>query len=274
VSPTDALRVPAADNDASTLARRIIPCLDVRDGQVVKGVRFRDHRVMGEIVDLARRYSEEGADELVFYDITASPEGRSVDHTWVNRVAEVIDIPFCVAGGIRSVAEARTVLQAGADKISVNTPAVRNPDLVDALADAFGSQCVVVGIDSIVQDDGTWTTRQMTGDPDAMEATGLETLAWIEQVVERGAGEIVLNCMGSDGTRDGYDLEQLSAARAVCHVPLIASGGAGTARHFTEVFAAADVDGALAATVFHSGALPIAELKRILAEAGVEVRPC
>ncbi len=261
--------------DAATtgLARRIIPCLDVRDGQVVKGVQFRDHRVMGEIVGLAQRYSAEGADELVFYDITASPEGRSVDHDWVRRVAEVIDIPFCVAGGIRSVDEARTILQAGADKISVNTPAVRNPDLVNALADAFGSQCVVVGIDSIVQD-GAWTTRQMTGNPDAMEHTGLETLDWIGQVVERGAGEIVLNCMGSDGTRDGYDLQQLTAARAVCAVPLIASGGAGEARHFTDVFAAADVDGALAATVFHSGALPIAQLKSTLADAGVSVRPC
>jgi cyclase len=255
------------------LARRIIPCLDVRDGQVVKGVQFRNHRVMGEIVELAKRYSEEGADELVFYDITASPEGRSVDHSWVARVAEVIDIPFCVAGGIRSVADARTILQAGADKVSVNTPAVRNPELVDALADAFGSQCVVVGIDSIVQD-GTWTTRQMTGNPDAMEHTGLETLPWIESVIERGAGEIVLNCMASDGTRDGYDLEQLAAARAVCSVPLIASGGAGEARHFTEVFAKADVDGALAATVFHSGALPIGELKTRLLADGVAVRPC
>jgi cyclase len=258
---------------SSGLARRIIPCLDVRDGQVVKGVQFRNHRVMGEIVDLAQRYSAEGADELVFYDITASPEGRSVDHSWVARVAEVIDIPFCVAGGIRSVSEARAILQAGADKVSVNTPAVRNPDLVDALADAFGSQCVVVGIDSIEQGD-TWTTRQMTGNPDAMEHTGLETLSWIEDVVARGAGEIVLNCMASDGTRDGYDLVQLKAARAVCSVPLIASGGAGEARHFTEVFEAADVDGALAATVFHSGALPIGALKRTLAEAGIGVRPC
>ena len=258
---------------ASGLARRIIPCLDVRDGQVVKGVQFRNHRVMGEIVELAQRYSVEGADELVFYDITASPEGRSVDHSWVARVAEVIDIPFCAAGGIRSVEDARTILQAGADKVSINTPAVRDPDLVNALADAFGSQCVVVGIDSIVQDD-TWTTRQMTGNPDAMEHTGLETLAWIEEVVARGAGEIVLNCMGSDGTRDGYDLVQLAAARAVCTVPLIASGGAGEARHFTEVFEAADVDGALAATVFHSGALPIGTLKAELAAAGIGVRPC
>lgn len=256
------------------LARRIIPCLDVRDGQVVKGVQFRNHRVMGGIVELASRYAKEGADELVFYDITASPEGRSVDHSWVSRVAEVIDIPFCVAGGIRSVEEARRILRAGADKISVNTPAVRDPDLVNALAEAFGSQCVVVGIDSIVQADGSWTTRQMTGNPDAMEATGLETLAWIGEVVERGAGEIVLNCMGSDGTRDGYDLVQLAAAREVCAVPLIASGGAGEARHFSEVFEAADVDGALAATIFHNGSLPIPELKRMLAEAGVGVRPC
>lgn len=256
------------------LARRIIPCLDVRDGQVVKGVQFRDHRVMGDIVELARRYSTEGADELVFYDITASPQGRAVDTDWIERVAEVIDIPFCVAGGLRSVEQARAALRAGADKISVNTPAVRDPDLVDRLVDALGSQCVVVGIDSIRGEDGRWTTRQMTGDPDRMQQTGHETLAWIEAVTARGAGEIVLNCMGSDGTRDGYDLQQLAAARAVCPVPLIASGGAGRRAHFTEVFKAADVDGALAATVFHSGAIPIHQLKQDLANAGIRIRPC
>lgn len=262
-----------SDTDQSTLARRIIPCLDVRDGQVVKGVKFRDHRVMGEIVDLAQRYSLEGADELVFYDITASPEGRSVDHNWVQRVAQVIDIPFCVAGGIASVEQAREVLQAGADKISVNTPAVRNPDLVNALASAFGSQCVVVGIDSIGES-GEWTTRQMTGNPDQMQGTGLKTLDWIEEVANRGAGEIVLNCMASDGTRDGYDIEQLAAARALCPVPLIASGGAGTAQHFIDVFKQADVDGALAATVFHNASLPIADLKQQLGQNQIEVRPC
>jgi cyclase len=260
---------PAA---ATGLARRIIPCLDVRDGQVVKGVRFRDHRVMGEIVDLARRYSTEGADELVFYDITASPEGRSVDREWIERVAEVIDIPFCVAGGIRTVAEAREVLNAGADKISVNTPAVRDPDLVDALADAFGSQCVVVGIDSVGAP-GAWTTRQMTGDPERMGRTGLRTLEWIAEVAVRGAGEIVLNCMDADGTRDGYDLEQLAAARAVADIPLIASGGAGRTRHFIDVFEQADVDGALAATVFHNASLPIPRLKAELTAAGIIVRP-
>ena len=263
---------PAQTGAVSGLARRIIPCLDVRDGQVVKGVRFRDHRVMGEIVDLAQRYSLEGADELVFYDITASPEGRSVDKTWIRRVAEVIDIPFCVAGGIRSVEDAREVLHSGADKVSINTPAVRDPALVSRLAEAFGSQCVVVGVDSIEQDGG-WTTRQMTGNPDQMQATGLDTLEWIRRVTELGAGEIVLNCMGSDGTRDGYDVNQLQAARAICDVPLIASGGAGEARHFIDVFDQADVDGALAATVFHSGALPIRELKQQLANAGIGVRP-
>ena len=256
-----------------SLARRIIPCLDVRDGEVVKGVQFRNHRVMGGIVELAQRYSKEGADELVFYDITASPEGRSVDIGWVRDVAEVIDIPFCVAGGIRSVDSARAVLNAGADKISINTPAVREPGLIDRLVDAFGSQCVVVGVDSVMSD-GDWTTRQMTGTPDQMQQTGYRTLDWIEQAVERGAGEIVLNCMGADGTRDGYDIEQLGAARARCKVPLIASGGAGNVQHFIDVFKKADVDGALAATVFHNGSIPIPELKKSLAGAGVGVRPC
>ncbi len=255
------------------LARRIIPCLDVRDGEVVKGVQFRNHRVMGDILELAVRYSAEGADELVFYDITASPEGRSVDIGWVSRVAEVIDIPFCVAGGIRSVENARRVLRAGADKISINTPAVMDPDLIDRLVTAFGSQCIVIGIDSIAHN-GEWTTRQMTGNPDRMQATGRKTLDWITEVTARGAGEIVLNCMGSDGTREGYDLEQLAAARQVTAVPLIASGGAGRTQDFINVFTQADVDGALAATVFHNGSLPIPELKKSLADAGIGVRPC
>ena len=211
---------------STNLARRIIPCLDVRDGEVVKGVQFRNHRVMGGIIELATRYSSEGADELVFYDITASPQGRSVDSDWVSRVAEVIDIPFCVAGGIRSVEDARKVLQRGADKISINTPAVQRPELIDELVMAFGSQCVVVGIDSVLQD-GTWVTRQMTGIPDQMQQTGHATLDWIDEVTRRGAGEIVLNCMGSDGTREGFDIEQLKVARAMTDVPLIASGGAG-----------------------------------------------
>jgi cyclase len=255
----------------SNLARRIIPCLDVRDGEVVKGVQFRNHRVMGGILELATRYSAEGADELVFYDITASPQGRSVDSEWVSLVAEVIDIPFCVAGGIRSVEDARKVLQRGADKISINTPAVQRPELINELVEAFGSQCVVVGVDSVLQD-GHWVTRQMTGIPDQMQQTGRRTMDWITEVTQRGAGEIVLNCMGSDGTRQGFDIEQLKTARELLSIPLIASGGAGSVSHFADVFKQADVDGALAATVFHNNKIPIPALKQMLSAAGIGVR--
>ena len=254
------------------LSRRIIPCLDVRDGKVVKGVRFRDHVVMGEIVELALRYRDEGADELVFYDITASPEGRSVDRDWVEKVARAIDIPFCVAGGIRSVDEARAVLHAGADKISVNSPALERPVLIDELAAAFGVQCVVVGVDSLRDADGQWHVRQYTGDTSKTRALPRRTLDWMVETQQRGAGEIVLNCMGSDGVRLGYDLEQLSMARAICHVPLIASGGAGALEHFRDAFIEADVDGALAASVFHSGAIAIPELKHYLHRQGVAIR--
>jgi cyclase len=255
------------------VARRIVPCLDVRDGQVVKGVRFRDHRVMGDIIELAGRYRDEGADELVFYDITASPQGRSVDVEWVRRVSETIDIPFCVAGGIRSVESAGRVLAQGADKISINTPALEDPGLIDRLVKAFGSQCVVIGVDSIA-DQGEYTVRSHTGDPDRMRTPGRRTLDWLREVVERGAGEVVLNCMSADGTRAGYDIEQLRAARERLPIPLVASGGAGEPRHFIDVFEQADVDAALAATVFHSGQIPIPQLKQTLAAAGIEVRPC
>jgi cyclase len=255
------------------VARRIVPCLDVRDGQVVKGVRFRDHRVMGDIIDLAARYRDEGADELVFYDITASPQGRSVDVDWVRRVSETIDIPFCVAGGIRSVESAGQVLAQGADKISINTPALEDPGLIDRLVRAFGSQCVVIGVDSIA-DQGAYTVRSHTGDPDRMRTPGRQTMDWLREVVERGAGEVVLNCMSADGTRAGYDIEQLRAARELLPIPLVASGGAGSPDHFIAVFRQADVDAALAATVFHSGQIPIPQLKNTLAEAGIEVRPC
>ena len=255
------------------LTRRIIPCLDVRDGKVVKGVRFRDLVVVGDIVELALRYRDEGADELVFYDITASPEGRSVDRDWVERVARAIDIPFCVAGGIRDVESARTILHAGADKISVNSPALERPELINELAAAFGVQCVVVGIDSLLDADGQWRVRQYTGDPDKMQALPRRTLDWVVEVQQRGAGEIVLNCMDTDGVREGYDLIQMKAVRAICAVPLVASGGAGTPEHFRDAFAEADVDAALAASVFHSGAIRIPELKSFLAANGVEIRP-
>ncbi len=254
------------------LSKRIIPCLDVRDGRVVKGVRFRDHVDMGDIVDLALRYRDAGADELVFYDITASPQGRSADCSWIETIARVLDIPFCVAGGIRSVADARAILHAGVDKISINTPALQRPELIGELATAFGSQCVVVGIDSQRDTDGEWRVRSHTGDPDAMRAPGMRTLDWVVEAQQRGAGEIVLNCMGSDGVRRGYDIEQLRAVRAVCDVPLIASGGAGSVKHFVDVFRDADVDGALAASVFHSGDIEIPDLKRALSAQGLEMR--
>ena len=254
------------------LSRRLIPCLDVREGRVVKGVKFRDHIDMGDIVELALRYRDNGADELVFYDITASPEGRSVDRTWIERVARLIDIPFCVAGGIRDVETARAILHAGADKISINTPALQRPALISELAQAFGQQCVVVGIDSIKEDDGQWRVRSFTGDPSKTRAEARRTLDWVVEVQQRGAGEIVLNCMDNDGVKRGYDIAQLRAARALCKVPLIASGGAGQMQHFANVFDQADVDGALAASVFHSGAIAIPELKSFLREKQIEVR--
>jgi cyclase len=254
------------------LTRRIIPCLDVRDGQVVKGVRFRDHVVVGAIETLAQRYREQGADELVFYDITASPEGRAADPDWVRRVARHLDLPFCVAGGIRSVAEAERILQAGADKVSVNSPALERPALIDELARAFGVQCVVVGVDS-QRVDGRWRVHQYAGDPARTLVAARDTLDWVREAIERGAGEIVLNCMNADGARSGYDLEQLRAVRTRCSVPLVASGGAGCAQHFVDVFEQADVDAALAASVFHSGALAIPDLKQTLRAQGIAIRP-
>jgi imidazole glycerol-phosphate synthase subunit HisF len=239
-------------------------------------VRFRDHRVVGDILELAARYRDAGADELVFYDITASPDGRTVDRSWVARVARLLDIPFCVAGGIRSVADAEAVLGAGAEKVSVNSPALADPGLVDRLSERFGAQCVVVGIDSqtVAADDGPrYEVYANTGDPGRSRSTRRETLAWIGEVQARGAGEIVLNCMANDGVRSGYDLAQLAAARAACRVPLIASGGAGRPEHFRDVFATAGVDGALAASVFHLGTIEIPALKRYLAGQDIEVRP-
>ena len=255
------------------LARRIIPCLDVKDGVVVKGVQFRNHEVMGDIVPLAKRYAEEGADELVFYDITASSDARVVDKSWVSRVAEVIDIPFCVAGGIKSVEDARRILEFGADKVSINSPALADPSLITELADRFGVQCVVVGIDSYFDAaTGHYQVKQYTGDESRTRLTTWTTPDWVVEVQKRGAGEIVLNMMNQDGMRKGYDLDQLKQVRSVCKVPLIASGGAGAMAHFRDAFTLADVDGALAASVFHKGIIPIPELKAYLRNQGVQIR--
>ncbi len=244
----------------------------MRDEVVVKGVQFRNHRVMGDILDLAERYRDEGADELVFYDITASPDGRTVDRSWVNRVASVLDIPFCVAGGIRTLVDAEAVLNLGADKISINSPALENPELIETLARRFGSQCVVVGVDSAAEENDYWV-YQYTGDPERSRSSQRRTLEWVREAEERGAGEIVLNCMNQDGVRQGYDLEQLGRVRAVCQVPLIASGGAGELEHFKDEFQIAGVDGALAASVFHSAAIRIPDLKTYLIDAQIAMRP-
>ncbi|EKT58350.1 imidazole glycerol phosphate synthase subunit HisF [Providencia sneebia] len=257
------------------LAKRIIPCLDVRDGQVVKGVQFRNHEIIGDIVPLAQRYAQEGADELVFYDITASSDGRVVDKSWVSKVAEVIDIPFCVAGGIKSVDDAAQILSFGADKISINSPALSDPTLISRLADRFGVQCIVVGIDTWFDEaSGDYLVYQFTGDEKRTTQTNWKTVDWVQEVQQRGAGEIVLNMMNQDGVRQGYDLKQLKTVREICHVPLIASGGAGEKVHFLDAFSDAGVDGALAASVFHKQIINIGELKQYLAENGVQIRLC
>lgn len=255
------------------LAKRIIPCLDVKNGQVVKGVQFRDHEIIGDIVPLAQRYAEEGADELVFYDITASSDGRVVDKSWVARVAQVIDIPFCVAGGIKSIDDAARILEFGADKISINSPALTDPNLITQLANKFGVQCIVVGIDSYFdQQTGQYQVYQFTGDETRTQATKWQTQDWVKEVQSRGAGEIVLNMMNQDGVRNGYDLQQLNLIRPICHVPLIASGGAGAMEHFAQVYQQANVDGALAASVFHKQVINIGELKEYLRAQGITVR--
>ena len=252
-------------------ARRIIPCLDVKDGRVVKGIQFRNHRDAGDIVESALRYRDEGADELVFYDIAASAEGRSLDPEWVRRIARVIDIPFAVAGGVRSRDQAAACLDAGADKVSINSPALERPALIEELARDFGSQCIVLGVDSF-EANGNYWVKQYTGSPDATRDTGRLTLEWAREATERGAGEIVLNCMRRDGVRTGYDIGHTKAVVEAASVPVIASGGAGAPEHFSAAFLEAGASGALAATVFHDRLIPIPELKEYLARCGIEMR--
>jgi imidazole glycerol-phosphate synthase subunit HisF len=243
----------------------------VRAGRVVKGVQFRDLQDAGDIVELAKRYCDEGADELMLYDITASPEGRPATRKWIEGVARLLDIPFCVAGGITSMEEAEQILNAGAEKISVNTPAVLSPGLIDVLAKRFGSQCVVVSIDSRTERSGH-RVQTHSGDQARAHNTGRDVLQWVREVQDRGAGEIVLNHIASDGVRNGYAIDHLREVREICRVPLVASGGAGTVSHFAEVFSKAQVDGALAASVFHSGAIRIDILKHELRSNGIPVR--
>lgn len=253
------------------LTKRIIACLDVKDGRVVKGVQFKNHKDMGDIVELAKFYSQAGIDELVFYDISASARKERISRAWVSEVAKRINIPFCVAGGIASEADAQELLASGADKISINSPALREPQLISRLAKSFGTQCVVVGIDSYKDEKGDLKVFAYTGDEKTAKESGKFTLEWVKQVQELGAGEIVLNMMNEDGMRKGYDLAQLKAVRDICKIPLIASGGAGEAKHFLDAFKLG-VDGALAASIFHQRLVDIKELKIYLKENGVSVR--
>ena len=253
------------------LTKRIIPCLDVKNGKVVKGVQFKNHRIIGDPIKLAAKYSEENADELVFYDIYSSVESKSVSLSWINEIAQNINIPFCVAGGIKNIKKAKEVLYMGADKVSINTPAVENPKLISELAKTFGSQCVVIGIDSYF-DQTNYIVHAKTGSTKSRYEIGKNTLDWVREVQDRGAGEIVLNCINRDGIKEGYDIDQLAMIREVCKVPLIASGGAGKKEHFKKVFENSNVDGALAASVFHDNKISISELKSYLIDQKIEVR--
>ena len=249
---------------------RLIPCLDVDRGRVVKGVNFVGLRDAGDPVELAARYDREGADELVFLDITASHEGRGTIVELAERTANEVFIPFTIGGGLRTEEDIRAVLAAGADKVSLNSAAVRDPELIERASARFGSQCIVVAIDAKRRDDGTGWEVYLNG---GRVPTGLEAVAWAREAVERGAGEILLTSMDRDGTGDGFDVELLAAVDAATSVPIIASGGAGSLGHFAEAVAAGKADAVLAASVFHDGVYSIAEVKEAMAGAGVPVRP-
>ena len=249
------------------LAKRIIPCLDVDKGRVVKGVKFLNLRDAGDPVEIAKRYEEECADELVFLDITASAEGRDIMIDVVRRVAETVFMPFTVGGGIRTVEDMRRLLEAGADKVSVNTSAVKDPQIVREGALRFGSQCIVVAIDARKKR-VSWEVYINGG----RTPTGIDAIEWARRVEELGAGEILLTSMDRDGTKEGYDVELCRAVSEAVNIPVIASGGAGKKEHFLEVFLKGGVDAALAASLFHFGELSIGELKEYLASHGVPIR--
>ena len=257
------------------LTKRIIPCLDVKAGRVVKGVKFLDHRDAGDPVALAAFYDAEGADELVFYDITASSEKRGIMLDLVSRTAEQVFIPLTVGGGLRTVEDMGRMLKAGADKVSINTAAVENPRLIEEGAWAFGSQCVVLGLDAMRvpdTDPPRWQIRVRTG-RDGGEDTGLDAVEWAMKAVDLGVGEIVVNSMDSDGTQGGYDLELNRAISEAVSVPVVASGGAGSPEHLYQVIDQGKADAVLAASIFHFGTYSIGQVKEYLGQRGVPVRP-
>jgi cyclase len=253
------------------ITKRIIPCLDVKGNKVVKGIQFKNHQIVGSIVDLAKKYSNDGADELVFYDISASTKDTIVNKDWVSKIADVVNIPFCVAGGIKSLDDAKTILNLGADKISINTPALDNPQLIKSLSNEFGSQCIVIGMDiKLIEGQGYLFAK--TGSEKTAYATNITAIDWLAQVQDLGAGEVVINAMGQDGVKDGYDIELLKSLEERCFVPMIASGGAGGPKHFIDVFKETNVDGALAASIFHKNEFTVLEIKEALINANINIR--
>ena len=253
------------------ITKRIIPCLDVKGNKVVKGIQFKNHQIVGSIVDLAKKYSNDGADELVFYDISASTKDTIVNKDWVSKIADVVNIPFCVAGGIKSLDDAKTILNLGADKISINTPALDNPQLIKSLSNEFGSQCIVIGMDiKLIEGQGYLFAK--TGSEKTAYATNIKAIDWLAQVQDLGAGEVVINAMGQDGIKDGYDIELLKSLEERCFVPMIASGGAGGPKHFIDVFKETNVDGALAASIFHKNEFTVLEIKEALINANINIR--
>ena len=251
------------------LTKRIIPCLDVKDGRVVKGVSFQNLRDAGDPVELANYYQEQGADEIVFLDISATPEGREIMIDVVKRTAENLSVPLTVGGGVRKLEHIEKLLNAGADKVSINTAAVKNPSLITAAAEEFGSQAVVVAIDAKRKEKG-WEVYVSAG----RVPTGLDAVEWAKRVEELGAGEILLTSIDYDGTQNGYDVELTRAVSEAVKIPVIASGGAGRPEHFYQAFVEGKADAALAASIFHYGKYTIADVKKFLLERSVPVRPC
>lgn len=250
------------------LAKRIIPCLDVKDGRTVKGINFVDLRDAGDAVELARAYADLGADELTFLDITATVEERDTFSSLVRRISQVINIPFTVGGGIRTIRDVGVMLEAGADKISINSMAVKDPSVIDQMANEFGSQCIVCAIDVKRSLKGNWEVFIAGG----RIPTSIDALSWAREVQERGAGEILLTSMDADGTKAGFDLDITRQISDALTIPLIASGGAGTKEHFVDVFTQGKADAALAASIFHFSEIPIPELKIFLQNRGIPIR--
>ena len=264
------------------LSKRIIPCLDVDNGRVVKGIKFRGVKDAGDPVELAKKYSDQGADELVFLDITASKQDREIMKSMVKKVASVIDIPFTVGGGIKTLADAREILLNGADKVSINTASVKNPELVTELMKIFGRQCIVAAID-VKRNYGTDDKHTATSGPDkdyyfevmiygGSKGTGIDAIQWAKKVEELGAGEILLTSIDADGTKNGYDIELTNTICNNVRIPVIASGGCGSSEHMVEVFNNTDVDAVLAASIFHYDKLTLEKVKKNLAQKGIQTR--